>query len=454
VRTGPRGGLGSIGLLLSLACGLGRPEIAPNLVLISLDTTRRDHLSVYGYERDTTPHLARFAAGGVRFEQAYAPTSTTAPTHATLFTSLYPITHRVLKNGQVLIAAHRTLAERLNEQGYATAGFVSSFVLDARFGASQGFDHWDDEFQRETASVVDGQWEGAPFEVFDRRADATTERALAWLDELRGEGSPFFLFVHYFDPHQPYRPPAEFEVRFGSKEGAPNDLRSLVARYDAELAFTDHAVDRLLDAISTVERAANTLVVITADHGEGLMQHGHLGHGVHLYEEQVRVPLLLHWPGHLPAGRVIKGPVSLIDLAPTVLELMGVEVEEGTMQGHSLTGVLEGRSELDRERPIFLLRRHHEPGFEEGIRVAGVQYGLRRGAWKLILAPDEGPRQLYQLAHDPLERVNLAADEPERADALEREIEAWRARYERNETAPSAISEPDRERLRALGYVE
>jgi arylsulfatase A-like enzyme len=335
-------------------------------VLISLDTTRRDHLSVYGYERDTTPHLARFAAGGVRFEQAYAPTSTTAPTHATLFTSLYPITHRVLKNGQVLIAAHRTLAERLNEQGYATAGFVSSFVLDARFGASQGFDHWDDEFQRETASVVDGQWEGAPFEVFDRRADATTERALAWLDELRGEGSPFFLFVHYFDPHQPYRPPAEFEVRFGSKEGAPNDLRSLVARYDAELAFTDHAVDRLLDAISTVERAANTLVVITADHGEGLMQHGHLGHGVHLYEEQVRVPLLLHWPGHLPAGRVIKGPVSLIDLAPTVLELMGVEVEEGTMQGHSLTGVLEGRSELDRERPIFLLRRHHEPGFEPG----------------------------------------------------------------------------------------
>jgi arylsulfatase A-like enzyme len=440
-------------LALALACA--RESGPANLVLISLDTTRRDHTSVYGYERANTPTLEKVAAEGVRFALAYAPSATTGPSHATLFTSLHPITHRVVKNGRVLTPPHRTLAERLREHGWATAGVVSSYVLDARFGYAQGFDHWDDDFDPATATVRNQQWEGAPVEVFDRTADATTARVLDWLDGPRDASRPFFLFVHYFDPHAPWLPPPALARAFPPADGPGGDLRTLKARYDAEIAFADQQLGALLDALSERGLAENTLVAITSDHGEGLMQHGHLLHGAQIYEEQVRVPLLLRWPARLPAGRVIEGAVSLIDLAPTLLELLGVPIEAGdAWQGRSLVPVLEGREAVDPARPIFLFRQHYEHGYDSGTPVAGEQYAVRLGDWKLILGPEEGTRQLFDVARDPRERRDLAAEQPERAAELERRIADWRRQHTRQETAPEAISPEDLERLRALGYVQ
>jgi arylsulfatase A-like enzyme len=445
---------GSWALLFAFACT--RYAAPPNLVLVSLDTTRRDHLSVYGYWRKTTPRLERFAEEGVLFSLAYAASSTTGPSHASLFTSLHPISHGVVKNGRVLRPVFVTLAERLHDAGWITGGVTGSYVLDARFGFAQGFGSWDDEFDPAFATVRGEVWEeGDRVEVFDRTADETTRRALAWLDRVRTEQRPFFLFVHYFDPHAPWVPPAEFARRFPPADDPKSGNRGLVARYDAEIAFTDDQLGALLDGLEERGLAGNTLVAITADHGEGLMQHGQLGHGAQIYEEQVRVPLLLRWPGRLPAGRVVAGAVSLVDLTPTLLALAGVAPAPGApMQGRSLVEVLEGRREVDPEGPIFLFRRHFEPGMHDGISVAGEQYAVRRGRWKLILAPEEKTRQLFDLQRDPGERSDLTAGEPERAAALEREIADWRARHGRSETAPSAVSGADLERLRALGYVE
>jgi arylsulfatase A-like enzyme len=439
--------------LFALALGCARESGPPNLILISLDTTRRDHTSVYGYERETTPNLEQFAAEGVRFALAYAPSSTTGPSHATLFTSLHPITHRVVKNGRVLTPPHETLAERLHEHGWVTGGVVSSYVLDARFGLAQGFDSWDDDFDAATASVRKLRWEGAEVEVFDRTADVTTQRVLAWLDGPRDD-RPFFLFVHYFDPHAPWVPPAGFARAFPPADRPGDGLRILKARYDAEIAFVDQQLGALLEALDEHRLEENTIVAITADHGEGLMQHGLLLHGAQIYEEQVRVPLLLRWPARLPAGRVIEGAVSLIDVAPTLLELAGVPIEVGdAWQGRSLVPVIEGREALDPSQPIFLFRQHYEHGYDSGTPVAGEQYGIRVGDWKLILGPEEGTRQLFDVARDPRERRDVAAEEPERAAELERRIADWRAQHTREETAPEAISPEDLERLRALGYV-
>ena len=435
-----------------LACA--RESGPPNLVLISLDTTRRDHTSVYGYERETTPNLEKLAADGVRFALAYAPSATTGPTHATLFTALHPITHGVVKNGLVLTPPHVTIAERLHEAGWSTGGIVSSYVLDERFGYAQGFESWDDDFDSKTATVRNENWEGTQVEVFDRTADATTDRVIAWLDAARAKERPFFLFVHYNDPHAPYVPPLEFARRFPPADVPQGGLRVLVAQYDAEIAFTDHHIGRLLTALDDWDLADNTLVAVTADHGEGLMQHGQMLHGVQIYEEQVRVPLLLRWPGRLTAGHVVARPVSLIDLAPTLLELMGLAPAPNVaIHGQSLVPLIAGRAPAD-PQPIFLFRQHFERGFVSGTPVAGEQYGVRVGDWKMIVAPDEGTRELFDVARDPRERRDRKEDEPALTAELERRIADWRAEHTRAETAPPPISKEEAERLRALGYVE
>jgi arylsulfatase A-like enzyme len=432
-------------LLAPLALACARESGPPNLLLISLDTTRRDHGSVYGYGRETTPNLERLAAQGVLFTLAYAPAPTTGPSHASLFTSLHPITHRVVKNGRVLAAGHRTLAERLRERGFATAGVVSSYVLDARFGWDQGFELWDDDFDRASATTMVPS--GGGVEVFDRTADATTRRAVGWLEGERDASRPFFLFVHYMDPHEPWVAPPEFVQRFRTPDVPVDGVSGLVARYDAEIAFTDHQIGELLAALDRLGLAEDTLVAVSADHGEGLLQHGELHHGTQLYEEQMRVPLLLRWPRGLPAGRVVDGAVSLIDLAPTLLELAGLAPEAGdVMQGRSLVPVIRDREALDPLLPIFLFR-------PSNTEIPGEQYAVRQGDWKLIRGPGEGRRELFDLSKDPRERTDRAAEEPARADELEQHIAAWLREHERPDPAPDAVSPEDLERLRALGYA-
>lgn len=445
---------------LSLALAACAPErlARPNLLLVTLDTTRADHVSAYGYSRDTTPVLRALAAAGTRFAQAYAPTATTAPSHATLFTSLYPLAHGIVRNGLVLRDLERTLAEVLRDHGYATAAFVSSFVLDARFGWAQGFDLYDDDFDPDSTSMQprDG-WEEWKKETaaggFDRRADETTRRAVAWLEGHAGSDRPFFLFVHYFDPHAPMVPPARLAARFAPATGAPRlDVR--VGRYDAEIAFVDEQIGLLLEALARAGLEAETLVALTADHGEGLMQHGKMFHGVHLYEEAVRVPLILRWPGRVPEARVVEEPVGLVDLAPTLLALLGIGEVPPSLHGKSLAAALTDGLPLDPQPSIYLQRRHYEGERVGGEWIEGELFGIRRGRWKYIESGDASHRELYDLSADPAETRDLAAHRPDAVRHLSAAIAAWKLASRREGEAPRELGEPERLGLEALGYVE
>ncbi|MEE8476152.1 MAG: sulfatase [Myxococcota bacterium] len=454
------------------------PEAAPNLLLISIDTLRRDHCSVYAYDHDTTPHLRKIAERGARFDLAYAPAPSTAPTHASILTGLYPPSHGLIRNGVELSASNRTLAEILAAAGYQTAAVVSSFVLDAQFGFDQGFAHYDDDFAASESAVQFDTWEGhaVPSTGFDRPANAATRQAMRWLWEKRDPQRPFFLFVHYFDPHAPYRAPPPYDRRFPSPGPEPGagppgsfEFGEAVRNYDGEIAFTDHEIGRLLEALEHLGLADDTLLVVTADHGEGLMDHGHMAHGLSLHEELVRVPLLLRWPGKILPGRSYTEPVELVDIAPTVVELLDLPtgtpaanqlqasgLQASRFQGRSLAAWLRGKGSPEAKppvRPVFLFRRHFAADFVEGIRVKGALSGIRLGKWKLIEATDPPRRELYDLESDPRERVNRLHDQPEVAARLADALATHRRGQPSTGTAPTL---PDRVRraLRALGYTE
>jgi arylsulfatase A-like enzyme len=436
---------------LAVACSEPQTRTAANLLLVTIDTLRRDHCSAYGYERDTTPRLRAFASQGARFDAAYAPGPTTGPSHATLFTGLYPIAHGYVKNGLRLDGAHQTLAERLRAQGYQTAAIVSSFALARRFGFEQGFETYEDRFAPERSSRSWKEWEGHPVtEGFDQPAPDATRRAIRWLD-ARNPDEPFFLWVHYFDPHSPYIAPRDFR-RF-RPEGPDPELAQAIAQYDTEIRYADRWVGRLLQGLAERGLEADTLVAIAGDHGEGLKDHGYMFHDFQLYEEAVRVPLLLRWPGRIAAGRVVATPTSLVDLLPTLLELMAVEAGDG-VQGSSRAAALTGRATAtEGDRPIFLQRRPFAPTQIAGFDVAGDAFAVRSGRWKYIEAQDEGLRELYDLERDPGERQNVYAENLAVGEALSARIGAWR---ERNARASSAggVSAEDRARLRAMGYAD
>ncbi|MDJ0852364.1 MAG: sulfatase [Myxococcota bacterium] len=436
------------------------------MLLVVVDTLRADHTSVHGYERDTTPRLRALADEGVRFERAYAPVGLTAPTHASLFTALHPLTHGLVRNGLSLGSEHVTLAEYLAVRGYQTAGVASSFVLHRRFGMGQGFAYYDDAFDPAEATVALDEWEGhAVEEGFDRRADHTTRRAVRWLRERRNPASPFFLFVHYFDPHAPYEPVPAYADRFTA--GAAGELEREIAAYDAEIAFTDAAIGELLDALQELDLARDTVVIVTADHGEGLMQRGYMLHGLSVHEEEVRVPLVVRWPGRVRAGGVVPEPVSLLDVAPTVMHLVGVSVQGGAFEGQSLAGTLRDGAPLDPQRPVFVYRRDFGPARQrpvvlgggegeptETFEVAGAQSGVRAGRWKYVQAPAEAPPALYDLDTDPGERENAARRHPQQAERLAALLERWLRAHPTPQAEPGGPSELDRARLRALGYAE
>jgi choline-sulfatase len=443
--------LALLAVLALPACSPGAPE-GPNLLLVSLDTTRFDHTSLGDYERDTTPRLRALAAEGASFDLAYAPTATTGPTHATLFTSRLPRDHGVVKNGVELDVRLHTLAEHLASHGWRTAAFVSSYVMSARWGWQQGFGHFDDAFEPEDTTYPGRIWEGRVVHAgFDRRAAATTARARAWLESQR-DGRPFFLFVHYYDPHAPYVPPEPFSGRFPVGEEAP-PLVAEIARYDEEIAYTDSQVGVLLDALDELGLSAETLVIVTADHGEGLMDHGHMAHGAQIYEEQVRVPLLVRLPGVVPADLRDAGPAELLDVAPTALELMGVPGAPERFGGRSLAAALRGEASLDPDHPVRLFRRHYAER-EGRERPRGEQDGVRLGRWKYIERPSEGEPELYDLEADPGERRNLIHWRPDVADRLAPLLATRPSGLDEGGAKPAGLSDEEEERLRALGYVE
>jgi len=421
----------------TLACS--EPAGPPNLLLIAVDTLRADHLGAYGYARPTSPSLDRFMNGAVVFEDAQATSSWTLTSFASLFTGLLPSAHGCTTYGSALDASFRTLAEILGEAGFDTAAVVSHVFLGPKHGLPQGFAHFESTVARYDAAESN-QAVSSP---------VVTDRALDWLATRRRDDAPFFLFVHYFDPHAPYRKHAGITERFG------NDERS---RYDGEIAFTDAHVGRLLDGLANVPGSEHTVVVFTSDHGEEFGEHGGARHGSSLYQEVMRVPLAIAAPGIPP--RRVPDPVSGVDVLPTLLDLLGLPAPREPIAGRSLVPALLG-DPLSGAPVLGELRL--KPLFPAD--------ALLLGRWKLVegvTTPrlgrniDPTPEietQLFDRVADPGERRDLGAEHPEEVarlrETLHAEIESARALGRRyRQAAPVEHTDAEREHLRALGYVE
>jgi len=398
-----------------------------DVLLVTLDTTRADRIGCYGYAAATTPSIDRLAEHGVRVADAVTVAPVTLPAHASILTGRYPPEHGVRDNGEFVLGPDSvTLAETLQASGYATGAFVSAFVLDGRYGLAQGFDRYDD-------AVVSAARAGALEDHVDERSAAqTTDAALAWLEGLDAS-KPAFTWVHYFDPHAPYAPPVEPLV------GGD--------RYDAEIAFVDRELGRLLARLDELGRGARTLTVVVADHGEGLGDHDEETHTLLIYGATMRVPLILHAPGALAAGQVFDGSVaSVVDIVPTVLELLGVD-DAGVVDGISLAA-----QPPDPDRLAYM--ESMVPWLDHGW---APLHGLRRHRDKLILAPAP---EYFDLIADRTESSNLWATasggSAARRDRLDEELAALLAGWPDAAAVAEGVRTLDpeeRARLEALGYV-
>jgi arylsulfatase A-like enzyme len=438
--------------------------------MISLDTLRADHLVPYGYARQTSPALARFATQAVRFDQAHAHSTATLPSHLSLLTSLLPPQIGITRPGGPHTSQRSTrlrlsdrvvtLAEVLRDHGYRTAAFSDGGFVIPYYGFDRGFDHFS------ATSAAEGAYRNG-FRQGIRRL-------MGWLDEGPQGDTPFFVFLHTYDVHEPYSPPAPFDRAFTDQtyrgfaeaRGFParpaelsrrrdqlteQDVERARGFYDNGVLATDRALGRLLAMLRERGLYEQSLVVVLSDHGEEFLDHGDFGHGPRVYQELARVPLLLRLPGAAHGGQVVAQPVGLVDVAPTLLDLLGIDAPED-FAGRSLRGVIEGSDDGRwlAERAIYV----DVPDVTKGVAA------LRRGAWKLVRS--RAGAELYDLERDPGETRDLARDEPDRTRALAAELSRWvedmRETAARRGTLAVPSSEPDpleqEQALRALGYLE
>jgi arylsulfatase len=451
----PRPSLALFGLLALLCAACSRPAGPPNGVVVLVDTLRADHLGSYGNGRGLTPFLDRLAARGVRFERAYATSSWTMPSVASLFTARYPSQHGVQTMQSQLGESEHTLAEALTTRGWAAAGFSANLLVGAPHGFGQGFDPFLAFAVEPPAAKV--------------RGAALREHGRQWLERRpAGAASPLLLYFQFMEPHAPYEPPEPWRSRLvrphaaGEIEAAakvmeehkiwnrpPEQIALLASLYDGEVAAADEEVRLLFDELQRRGLLANAVVVITADHGEEFGDHGGLSHGFTLFEEQVRVPLIVLAPGLAPA--VVREPVSLVDVAPTVLDLAGVPALS-SFEGRSLVMLMRGAAAPP--VPIDLLAQLESMGPRKGLRKH--QSALLRGDLKVLRSPNPfvAPH-LFDLAADPGEHhPDPPALVAERAvllaalDALQMTL-AGRASPAGE---PVRLDDATREKLRALGY--
>lgn len=390
-----------------------------NLVVITIDTLRADRLGAYGDSQAATPVIDALAREGVRFANCYSSVTLTMPGHATLFTGRYPFAHGVRVNGiHYLPEAELTLAEQFRSRGYDTFAAVASYVVARKFGLAQGFETYDD-------SLGSGELFGG-FEA-EIPADRVIDKFSRWL--AGRSAGPFFAWIHFYDPHLPYEPPAGESARAG---GDP---------YRGEIAFVDSQIGRLRDELERYDLAAETALVLTSDHGEAFGEHVEEGHGLLAYDETLKVPLIIHAPRRLPSGRVVETRVGLADLAPTLAALYDLPGSD-EVHGRSLVPLLEGSEREDREVYFEALAGKELKGW-------APLTGLVAGRFKLISVPRP---ELYDLEADPEETDNRIGSERQ----VRREMEA--RLQELLESAPEgapdrALTGEDRRQLEALGYL-
>jgi len=391
-----------------------------NVLLITIDTLRADHLSSYGYSQIKTPAIDRLANQSVVFEDAVAHVPMTLPSHVSILTGLLPFSHGVRDNaGFSLSAQINTLPEILKNHGYKTAAFVSAFVLDSQFKLDQGFDFYSDDFTLAEARVINT-------DVYRRAADTQVE-VDAWLKE--NNRSKWFLWVHYYDPHDPYEPPEPYRTVYAKSP------------YDGEIAYTDEIAGKLLKSLENSGISQQTIVVLTGDHGEGLGEHKERTHSLFVYNATQHVPLMIRLPKVEP-GRV-RQPVGHIDIAPTLLDLLGIATDP-EMQGKSLIPAINGKEDFARSV-------YSESIFPE------LHYGwspfksITTREYKFIDAPKP---ELYDRQTDRAETRNLISENPGIGKQLRAQMEEIiRTHRKTPENTPQAVDPETEEKLRSLGYV-
>jgi arylsulfatase len=417
------------------------PALPPHLLLISLDACRPDHLSAYGYGRDTSPFLKELAARGTRFANAFCNTHGTTPSHATMLSSLYQETHRIEyraaegENKQEVVPTRAVLLpEILKANGYVTLGVTDGGQMARAYGFDRGFVEFDD-----AGEGVEGG----------------TAKLLAMVRRHQASGAPIFAFLHTYSVHSPYQPPEPYRTMFGAfphaieptseallpvantawRDLQPGDMDFLQAQYDGGIRFADDTLRRFFDALRAAGFLDRAVVAVTADHGEEFGDHGGLLHRNHLYDELLRVPLILAGPG-IPSGRVEEKMVGLVDLAPTLLSLAGI-APRVRMEGSDL------RDPAFRGDTLFA-------------QYGNLRYALRTRRWKYILTTRPEGEELYDLQADPREKTNLAAAEIEKVRRYRKALDEWRnARPNLGAPVSKITMTPEHEKqLRALGYIQ
>ncbi|WP_337286660.1 sulfatase [Candidatus Methylomirabilis sp.] len=452
----------------------------PNIVFILIDALRADHLPIYGYSRQTAPNLTAFARRGMTFTRMYAQAPSTRPSVATIFSSLYPTVHKVNDNYDFLAESVTVLPEMLRTAGYKTFGVSANANVSPTFGYSQGFDEfrvWKTESAfrltmmgrlaedalgpSRLSRILREQGEIVP------QAEAITDITLKWVSQSGKE--PFFLYVHYIDPHDPYSPPAPYDKAFDYRSDPPiraggidpltllsngqdrERIGRILDQYDGEILYADREVGRLLKELENLGVLENALVIVTADHGEEFFEHGNDSHGRSTYEEVLRVPFLLYWRDNVPVGARYDGMVRLIDVMPTLLTLLGITPPD-EIQGSSFAAQLVRPTGPESNQKLFA----------QVVQDTFALEMVRDSRYKLIRhlrGPRRGLEELYDLERDPLERTNLAKKARTEAAVLGRELEAFnttiseaagRIRAEQVQTL-----DRDTERaLRSLGYIK
>ena len=435
------------------------PAAKYNLLLISIDTCRADHLTCYGYNRDTSPHLDQLAREGVLFENLTAAASWTVPSHMSMFTALYPSVHGVESGSARLGEGVPTLAQILAQRGYVTAAFVTGPSLNHRFGFDRGFQTYDDFTVSRLFDNVDIREGGFDHVVTD---PVITHLATQWLQKHSREN--FFLFLHYWDCHDDYIPPSPFNKKFdpaysGKEHGryilfrqdelaahiSVMDLAHLVALYDGEIAHTDEHVGKILQLLEALQLSEKTLVIVLSDHGEAFLEHGKLLHANSLYEEELHVPLIMRLPGVIPAGKRIVGNVSHVDLLPTALGLLRQQACPTQIQGIDLSPMILGDKPVP-ERLIYSKLAYN------GYNLSSVRWGSHK------LLGTTGTLAGAQLEEVAGGREKLIAGADLRKDCPEAALQALTIGPPSIRGVKAAITnEPDADlirQLKSLGYTQ
>jgi len=391
-----------------------------NLLLIIVDTLRADRLGYSGHKVQT-PNIDRLAEEGTRFLNAISQYPMTLPSHVSLFTSTFPQYHGIKNNGNYYLGeSYTTLAEMLKERGYLTSAFIGAVVLESKFGLAQGFDHYDDSFKTpEFLKSLEAQ----------NLAEDVFESARSWF--LKNHQQKFFMWVHFYDPHAPYTPPPPYDKIYPDP-------------YDGEVAYTDLYVGKLVNMLEEKGLVGKTLIVFTSDHGEGLDEHDELTHGVFLYDTTLKVPLIFHCPRVIPRNKVIKSQVRIVDIMPTILDILDIEVPP-SLQGKSLLPMMDKRASEGYDS----YAETYFPYLSNGWSPLKC---IRTTRYKYIEAPKP---ELYDLEADPGETRNILNEKLDLSQQLAKKLRTLETRYAA-EKAPGKriLSSEEREKLRTLGYLE